>query len=65
MKIGYLLFLKGNKTLMGFVTAESASKLTMRDLAGQVTVVNKGRRDKTERDGDLHDVSQIGQCFVV
>lgn len=36
-----MLTLKGNKTLMGFVTAESASQLTMRDIAGQVTTVKK------------------------
>jgi putative heme-binding domain-containing protein len=30
---------KGDKTYMGFVTAETADKITMRDIAGQVTTV--------------------------
>ncbi|MXV15153.1 DUF7133 domain-containing protein [Hufsiella ginkgonis] len=34
-----LVTLKGNKSVMGFVTAESADKISMRDITGQVTVV--------------------------
>ncbi len=32
-----LITTKGNKSFMGFVTAESADKITMRDVTGQVT----------------------------
>ncbi|MGV8877481.1 MAG: DUF7133 domain-containing protein [Sphingobacteriaceae bacterium] len=34
-----LITTKGNKNLMGFVTAESADKVTLRDITGQVTTV--------------------------
>lgn len=34
-----LITTKGNKSLMGFVTAESADKVTLRDITGQVTTV--------------------------
>ena len=34
-----LVTTKGNKSFMGFVTAESADKVTMRDITGQVTAL--------------------------
>ncbi len=34
-----LITAKGNKTLMGFVTAETAERITLRDIVGQVSSV--------------------------
>ncbi len=56
-----LITTKGDKTYMGFVSEESAEKLVIRDIAGQVNTIKVADTHFAQGNGNLDDASGLSE----